>query len=314
MGRTFKRLAVAWAVAVSGAAAAGGPLSVGAAAPGGWVATGGLGAPAQPVPAQPGEGGPNWGGAVAPPGYEGVEQAGELTDSKTQVEGVGRVVRFKDGYLFGAQGSLVRVHFNAGFRPYAGQALVVFRDDGTLSTQRGRAVGDLLQTIAVLRVTRADGGDPTAAVLTQYYNILPGDRLAPRDARLKAYLALKGRPQRPPRRVSGEVVGMIPPKLMAGDGDVVYLDVGSDQGVVPGTRLRVVSQPEIDGYGNDSDDSVMPMYRIAHSEPPEDDLRDVASNGTVAVARVVNATRHGCSARVYECVGVVRMGDQVKFP
>jgi hypothetical protein len=182
-----------------------------------------------------------------------------------------------------------------GRQVYPGSVYTVFREGGLLSTtgDDSHEVGQLVVNVGVLRVTRIEGEEVLARVEKQYEAIREGDLIRLRDPeRLKYYAALRQGPATPALDLQGEVVGLIPPTLVANRGDVVYLDIGRAKGVVPGMRLMLTRDAEDLGA---------------------DGIRSLMPTGRFGVVQVVNTSRDACVARVVQSLGEVRLGDRVRY-
>lgn len=247
--------------------------------------------------------------------YDQVEKAGEVADS-SEYSADALITRFRNGDLFGVEGSLVELTMQPGRKASVGSEYVAYREDGELDgeTLDGHDAGMLLQNVGVLKVVEVHGKEVSARIEKQYVNVLPGDWVRLRDTERRKYDALRYRKIAAPKGLEGAVIGVLPPSLMAVDGDVVYLNVGSAQGLSPGMRLTVVGTADTESYRPDDFDSDMPMSPIQRVEPPSDDLSEMTSNGPIGVLEVVNATAGACAARVLHSVGAVSVGDHVRYP
>jgi hypothetical protein len=226
--------------------------------------------------------------------YDRIERAGGVLNAgEYRVDG--RVERNKDGQIFARSRVQVALRMEPGRQVYPGSVYTVFREGGLLSTtgDDSHEVGQLVVNVGVLRVTRIEGEEVLARVEKQYEAIREGDLIRLRDPeRLKYYAALRQGPATPALDLQGEVVGLIPPTLVANRGDVVYLDIGRAKGVVPGMRLMLTRDAEDLGA---------------------DGIRSLMPTGRFGVVQVVNTSRDACVARVVQSLGEVRLGDRVRY-
>ncbi|MGH7441684.1 MAG: hypothetical protein ACREKE_03305, partial [bacterium] len=137
--------------------------------------------------------------------------------------------------------------------------------------------------------------------------------------RRRAYEKLLGAQSFNGKAIHGVVVGLFPPALFAGRGDVVALNFGYRQGARPGLKLRVRSEPDAEAaaFGNDDDSSKMPQGPVGPlvaMGSDSDDPSQALPSGDIAVLAVVNASQDGCVARVLREISPVSLGDQAFRP
>ena len=248
--------------------------------------------------------------------YDRVEKAGEV-EAPDDYHPDGFIDHFQSGYDFGQVDSVVILHMRHGHKAVVGADYVIFREEGELGEQEGSGqdAGMLLKNVGVLRVTRVVGDSASARIVKQYWNMVKGDLVRLREPQRSRYYALLDRkPAAPPKKLKGEVVGVMPPTLFAVSGDFVYLNLGVAKGVLPGMRLTVLGDLDPDDFGPDDYDSSLPMRPIVITEPASDDTGVLAPTGGIATLEVVNASAGACVARVLECAGDVRVGDHVRYP
>jgi hypothetical protein len=259
--------------------------------------------------------GDNGDSAGAAGAYDQVERAGEVVQPKED-DPDGRITGFKNGRIFGQVGSVVWLRMRPGKPALAGVDYVVFRNDGDLADPvGGRHVGVLLRTVGVLRLTEVHGDGASGRVLKQYANLLAGDSVVLREPRrAKYYALLKRGHDGSPKALKGQVVGVLPPSLFAVKGDIVYLDLGTKQGLLPGMRLEVYDDLDPNAMGPDDDNSKMPLQPMGDVKPDSDDTGGLEPTGDIATVEVVNASDAACAARVIRCDDDVRLGEHVRTP
>jgi hypothetical protein len=226
--------------------------------------------------------------------YDKVERVGGVLNAgEYRVDG--RVARMKGGEIFARENVQVALSMEPGRQVYPGSVYTVFRDGGVLSTGGDDAheVGQLIRNVGVVRVTRIEGDEVQARVIKQYDAIREGDLVRLRDPeRMKYYAALRQGQGAPALDLKGEVIGLLPPSLMARRGDVVYLDLGHANGVEPGMRLLLSRDPQDLGA---------------------DGIRALKATGRLGVVEVLNVSRDACVARVTQAADDVRVGDKVRY-
>lgn len=226
--------------------------------------------------------------------YDRVERAG-LVVSASEYRVDGRIARTKDGQYFAKRGTQVALRMEPGRQVYPGSIYTAFHDQGVLSRSGGdqQEVGMLMRNVGVLKVIRIEGEEVLARVEKQYEVIREDDLVRLRDPdRLRYYNSVRQGAPAVSLDLSGEVLGAAPPKLVANAGDVLYLDLGRSQGVVPGMKLN--------------------LYRPA-TELGVNDVRDLKVTGRLGQVVVVNVSRDACVARVLRSNGEVRRGDRVRY-
>jgi hypothetical protein len=226
--------------------------------------------------------------------YDKIERAGEVVNA-TEYRVDGHVARTKDGQTFGKEGVQVALQMEPGRQVYPGSVYTLFRDCGVLSTtgDDAREVGQLIQNVGVVRVTRIEGDEVLGKIEKQYTTIVSGDLIRLRDPdRLKFYATLREGAGTAPLDLKGEVIGLVAGGLMAHQGDPVYLDLGRAAGVMPGMRLLLWREAE---------------------QLQDDDVRPLKDTGRIGMVEVISVTHDACVARVIHCLGEVRLGDKVRY-
>lgn len=116
-----------------------------------------------------------------------------------------------------------------------GQQFGVYRDLGKVDHPRSiQSPGHLLADIAIIEVIEADAANQYGRVVRAFAEVQSGDVLGPVPPMPVLAGTKKG-----VRSVSGTVVAMHMGRLVAGGDDIVYIDLGSQDGVVPGDMLHV---------------------------------------------------------------------------
>jgi hypothetical protein len=226
--------------------------------------------------------------------YDKIERAGEVVNA-TEYRVDGHVARTKDGQTFGKEGVQVALQMEPGRQVYPGSVYTLFRDGGVLSTtgDDSHEVGQLIQNVGVVRVTRIEGDEVLGKIEKQYTTIVSGDLIRLRDPdRLKFYATLREGPGTAPLDLKGEVIGLVAGGMMAHQGDPVYLNLGRAAGVVPGMRLLLWREAE---------------------QLQDDDVRQLKATGRIGLVEVISVTHDACVARVVHCLGEVRLGDKVRY-
>lgn len=218
--------------------------------------------------------------------FDRIEGAGEI-DPVGDLGVDGKLVRTKEGALFGAVGHSAFLELKAGRTFKVGQQFTVLEDAGPLDDSSNARVGELLIPVGIVRIQKFEGKVPVALIERVWGKMAEGCWLRERERQRKRYAqALKVRKVKPSRY---EVLGMRPPELTAAEGGIVFLNFGRAQGAYVGLRLKIFRKDASVGV---------------------DDQRDVLPAGEVGTVQVVNATNEGCAARVVKAEREIRPGDQ----
>ncbi len=114
-----------------------------------------------------------------------------------------------------------------------GQRFGVYRDLGRVLHPETRVVlGHLIDDVGVIEVTDTTDQGYRASIISTFKEVMPGDLIGPEPP---APLSLN--PTSAPAGFTATVVAVNEMRTVAGAGDVVYLDAGSDAGLEPGQRL-----------------------------------------------------------------------------
>ncbi|MFQ5839317.1 MAG: LysM peptidoglycan-binding domain-containing protein [Candidatus Methylomirabilales bacterium] len=100
----------------------------------------------------------------------------------------------------------------------------------------GDRVGLKVLTLGTVEVTQVDSSSLRGKIVYSCQDIAVGDRLVPwqMESPLRVTETIAAE-----ERVLGTIVGSLQDKTALGQGDVVYIDVGQDQQIVPGDEFRV---------------------------------------------------------------------------
>lgn len=152
------------------------------------------------------------------------------------IPGAGQVLGTAQGWSRAAAGEIVQVNA-PGARP--GQLFGVYRDKGKVPprTFLGESPGHLLAEIAIVEMVSTTAGQQ-AVVRRSFAGLEAGDLLGPVP---EQPVVAPIPPSQATPLVSGTVVAIHHSRQLAGAGDIVYMDMGLNQGLVPGLRLSVRS-------------------------------------------------------------------------
>jgi LysM repeat protein len=154
-----------------------------------------------------------------------------------EIPGAGRVLGTAQGWGRAASGETVQVTAPGAA---VGQQFGVYRDLGKVPARTflGQSPGHLLAEIAIVEMVAVDGPGQRAVVRRSFAELQDGDLLGAVPERP---VLVTPSPAQNAVAVSGTVLAISQQRQIAGPGDIVYLDMGREQGLVPGLRLSVRS-------------------------------------------------------------------------
>lgn len=154
-----------------------------------------------------------------------------------EIPGAGQVLGTGQGWGHAAGGETVLVNA-PGAEP--GQQFGVYRDMGKVPPfiYLGKSPGHLLADIAIVEMISVDAAGQHAVVLRSFAELKSGDLLGPVVERP---VVVSPSPSQDALSVTGTVLALHQQRLLAGPGDIVYIDRGGNQGLAPGLRLSVRS-------------------------------------------------------------------------
>ncbi|MGV1099127.1 LysM peptidoglycan-binding domain-containing protein [Thiovibrio sp. JS02] len=147
----------------------------------------------------------------------------------------GKVLDTKQGWQHSGYGESIVI---AALGARVGQQFGVYRDMGKVDalTYTGKSPGHLLADIAIIEIVSVDSLQQQAVVKRSFAELREGDVLGPVPERptIVARYAQNG-----PVSAKGSVVAVHLMRQIAGADDIVYMDIGKNQGLSPGDRLFV---------------------------------------------------------------------------
>lgn len=155
--------------------------------------------------------------------------------SPKTLEGTGSIVASKDERLHLHKGDLVFTSFNQGTQVKAGDRFTIFSVDREVRhPANGRVVGFIVDVLGILEVIEIGKDVATARIDVSYKEIPLGARLKPFSAPVREVVVKKGGIP-----VSGIILDSMEDKVLLSQNDIVYIDIGRDNGVEVGNLFNI---------------------------------------------------------------------------
>ena len=155
----------------------------------------------------------------------------------------GRVLRTEQGWQGAGLGETILISAPGA---QVGQQFGVYRDMGKVDSLGyfGASPGHLLADIGIVEVVASDASRQQAVIRRAFAEVKTGDVLGQVPARP----AVAARPvPAGTAPVKGSVVAFHFMRQLAGPDDILYLNIGADQGLAPGDLLSVKGTDQIEG-------------------------------------------------------------------
>jgi hypothetical protein len=155
----------------------------------------------------------------------------------------GRVLRTEQGWRSAALGETILISAPGA---QVGQQFGVYRDLGKVKalTYFGKSPGHLLADIAIVEVVASDASRQEAVIRQTFAEVKTGDVLGQVQEKppVSSRMDQAGTPS-----AQGTVVAFHFMRQFAGPEDILYLNIGADQGLAPGDLLSVAGMNEAEG-------------------------------------------------------------------
>jgi|GEM_PF-3076408 hypothetical protein len=217
-----------------------------------------------------------------------VERAGCLAQAD-EIPFEGAITGAKSGGQLLIVGDIAYLEMADGHAAVPGQEYLSYRlSDPVLGPISGDDLGSRVTVSGVLKVIRVDEREVLARVTRVYTDVRVGDSF-----RLRGEKIPHSRPQPLAGDLSGSLAAIRGGLELAAKGEVVYLDLGADQGVQPGMRF-IVQRPFSTQEQQDSFESA-----------------PIQANGDLGVVEVLSVKRHTCTALVIRSSNALKVGDSI---
>jgi hypothetical protein len=181
-------------------------------------------------------------GRVRQTGYVLVEKAGFISDN---FEGDGFLYTFENKDML-SQGDSVYVKLTAGKEIKKGTELMIYDDSELITSKFDNSFsGKLIKVRGVARVVEKVQDNIWKTKIIKSYDIIHKNekikvRKELKDYASKLYMKINSRT----KEATGHILKAQHGQIQVSNRDVVYIDIGLDQGILPGDRLDVIRETE----------------------------------------------------------------------
>lgn len=208
-----------------------------------------------------------------------------------EMEGAGAVSGANEEKLLLANRDEIYIDKGDKMQPQVGKSYAVYRVKKELENSEGDKVGYLVEVRGTAQVKRAPQDKVATAEITE--SVLPierGDKVGPLRRRFKRLPVVRAN-----KDLDGAVIGALADKVMHANDDIVFVDLGTNQGVQNGNRFLVV----------ESGDARRRLMREGEDQP-EKWPREV-----IAEISVLDARENVSIGLITRALKPVEVGDKV---
>lgn len=205
---------------------------------------------------------------------------------------IGKLAGANEEQMFLADSDVVYVRFNKGQKVEVGQTYTVFRPVARWDRELGEH-GKLIKIQGSVLVTSFDA-EKSVARATIVETIDPIERGMSVIKMDRRFIVEPAQPNR--SNVSAKIIGSTEARRLLAQGNVVFLNVGRDKGIVPGNRFFVVRQGDEwqESMSGDAKEmgSIVPLTKYDRSELPKEvvaELRVIGVRKKVTIAVITRS-------------------------
>jgi hypothetical protein len=203
----------------------------------------------------------------------------------------GRLSGANEEQMFLADSDVVYVRFNKGQKVEVGQTYTVFRSVDKWDREVGER-GHLIKIQGSVLITSFDP-QKSVARATVVETIDPIERGMSVIKMDRRFILEPAKPNR--SNVSARIIGSTQARQLLAYGNVVFLDVGRDKGIVPGNRFFVVRQSDEwqESMNGDAKEmgSIVPLVNYDPSELPKEVMAEMRVIGVRKKVTIAVITR-----------------------
>ncbi len=192
---------------------------------------------------------------------------------------------------------IVYIHIASSQETKVGDKFIIYDPLGNVRHPvTGEIYGRLIKVLGVLQVTAKDSPDVLTARITLSFDACrKGSRLTPYQEPTLIYK----RTQKREKDISGYILEVVDGRTINAQGDIVYLDKGSADGVEPGDRFTVYIEPDNGGSYGAPGTQYHEQYRFPRKAVGEVQVFTVKERTSTAVVR--------------KSIDVLAIGDMVEY-
>ena len=175
--------------------------------------------------------------------------------SPDEWEHMGTILSSEPPKILLGQGDIVFTNVGSRDQVQPGDRFTIFRSSKpVLHPYSGKRIGYKVGMMGELEILDVLGKSmSTAKITNSYREITRGARIRPIEPFVKEVVMKKGT-----ERINGVVVESLNEIALVGRGDIIYLDVGSDDSVVPGNTFSIYTIPRSSFDPDAGEDVVIP--------------------------------------------------------
>jgi len=157
---------------------------------------------------------------------------------------VGKIVGINNNHNSAGGDEIVYTNIGSERGVKGGEKFSVYRKEGNVSHPiTNEILGTRITPLGTIQLTDLEKTASRAIITKNYLEITPGSYLMPAREKKPREVTLK----MPARELRGYIVDSYGGIVTVSEGDIVYIDLGSDHGAEPGNMLYIVRDVTIDG-------------------------------------------------------------------
>ncbi|MGB5697777.1 MAG: LysM peptidoglycan-binding domain-containing protein [Polyangiales bacterium] len=223
---------------------------------------------------------------------------------KNALKDAGYIIAANEDHMMMADTDMVYVRFDEGFQPEVGKVYTVFRQIRDYEREENEK-GTLVRILGEVKLQDYDEEHQVgrAEIVNSLDALERGFRLAPLEQRFFWVDVVPA-----DHALQATVVASLYPRKLPSTNQIVFVDVGAEQGVVVGNRFYVVRQG--DEWRRSSEGRI---GREIETTVPLPDPPEYYPWEVVAIGRAVNVQPNTTAVLLEKATRTVRMGDRAEL-
>lgn len=206
-------------------------------------------------------------------------------------ENMGTIISSEPPKILLGEGDIVYTNVGSEDNVQPGDKFAVFRSSkAVFHPLTGRRIGYRVAILGEIEILEVLGKRVSSAKVTSSYReITRGARIRPIEPFVKEVVLKKG-----VKKADGYIVDTLNNVELSGKGDIVYIDVGQEEGIVPGNTFSI--------------------YKLSRKAFDPDTGRDVVIPGTFLGRLVVlNVQKEAATGIIIESTRQIEKGDAIRL-